>query len=298
MKLTQVLGIENTYECVEFLPNVTPHHFKVSARALDLLSSTLPLLSRLTINLGNFIGYSTSCYRAFPNTRTGYSYERLVYTDSVDIIWAIARFQNLRHLTIHFMLQSDQIALMHPRNGWEAVRQLFDLVQRCKRGEALVRLDVVFYTNAANIFGYAEVSWHFDPPTVSTTMTIVCNNNTSPKGGQQTQYTCTCENQRFGKAIEHRRRAERLYGEMAWTYRLGDVQWNLTQGRYTALPRRIMMQSLMRLTLLPSYFVFEKGKRLRYESSTAEFGTKGRKDSKRRTRFKELFFWNFVSKLI
>ena len=71
------------------------------------------------------------------------------------------------------MLQPDQIALMHPRNGWEAVRQLFDLIQRCKRGQALVRLDVVFYTSAANIFGYAEVSWHFDPPTVSTTMTII-----------------------------------------------------------------------------------------------------------------------------
>ncbi|KAF6231007.1 hypothetical protein HO173_010707 [Letharia columbiana] len=291
---TQVLSVEHTYECFEYLPDRSLYHFNLSAPALDFLSRTLPLLSRLVIDLGDFIGYSPSwdqAYKKATKKNARYSHAPLSCVDGLNIVCAIARFQNLRHLTLHYRLQQDQIALMHPTPGCEAVRELFESIQRRKRGQAIVRLDVIFYTDSINVFGCVDRSWQIDPPTVSNTITIVCNNNTSSQGDKQSQCSCTCDNTDYGKVIERRKRTERLYGRQAWTYRLGSVQWKLLQGRYRTLPWSIVMQSLMWLALLPSNIVFEEGKRVRYEPSLADVEVSCRQDySDRRTRFRERLF--------
>ena len=293
--VTQVLGVEHTFECFEHLPDASSCRFNLSARALDVLSQTLPLLSRLVIDLGEFIGYSTSwdlAYKKATESNTRYSYWTSAHVDGLDIVCALARFENLRRLTLHYKIQHDQVDLMHPTPGCEAVRELFNSIQRRKRGQALVRLDVVFYTELGTIFGYIDCLWQIYPPImVSTTMTVICDRDTSSEGSEQSQYTCACQNSLFGQVIERRNRIERLYGKPAWRHRLGSVQWKLLHGRYRHLPWSILMESVMWLALLPSNFVFEEGKRVRYEPSLANLEVDCSKDySVRRTCFRGRLF--------
>lgn len=293
MTIAQVLRVENTYKCFEYLPDRSSYDFDLSAPALDFLGRTLPLLSKLVIDLGGFIGYSTGwdqAHKKMTGKRRRYSHAPLSYQDArgLDIICAIARFQNLRDLTLHYKLQDDQLALMHPTPGCEAARELFESIQRRKRGQALVRLDVVFYTDSITIFGRTNRSWHIDPFTLSTTMTIDCNDQPFSQSGKQSQCRCTCDNPRYGKVIERRARTERLYGELAWMCRLGSVEQKLLQGKYRTFPWSIVMESLMWLALLPSSFIFEKGKRVRYELSLANVDVCYRTNfSSRRSHFKE-----------
>lgn len=292
--ITQVLSVDNTYECFEYRPGRSSFHFNLSAPALDLLSRTLPFLSRLVIDLGGFNGYSTSwdqAYKKATEKNTRYSNGPFSLMDGLDIVCAIARFENLRHLSLHFELQRDQIALMHPTPGCEAVLEVFEFIQRRKRDKVLLRLDVTFYTTSVTIFGCGYRTWCTDLPTVSNTMTVVCNNGTSVQDGKQPRCRCTCDNPHYGKVIERRKRTERLYGKRGWTCRLGSVQRKLLQGRYRALPWSIVMESVMWLALLPSNFVFEKGKRVRYEPSLANLEiSDGKYYSRERPRFRERFF--------
>lgn len=287
MTMAQVLKVEHTYECFEHLPNRSLYDFDLSASALDFLGRTLPLLSRMVIDLGGFIGYSTGWDQAYQKM---YSHAPLPDLDAhgLDIIRAIARFQNLRDLTLHYKLQYDQLALMHPTPGCEAARELFESIQRRKRGQALVRFNVVFYTDSFTIFGRTNRSWHIKPFTVSTTMTIDCNEHTFSQSSKQSQCRCTCDNLQYGKVIERRKRIWRLYGEPAWTCRFGNVQQKLLHGKYRTFPWSIVMESVMWLALLPSSFIFENGKRVRYGPSLANVDVSYRTDySKRRTRLKE-----------
>ena len=291
VNIGQILSVENCYECLEYLPDRSAYYFNLSVSALDLLNQTLPLLSRLVIDLDEFVGYSTSWDQAYKSLNKRSLYTPLSYIDGLDLICAIARFQNLRHLTIYFKLQHDQVSLMHPRPGCVAVRELFDSIQERKRGQALVQLDVIFYTYSSTIFGYVNRSWDFERPTVSTTMTVTCDSGAFPQGDRRAQYSCNCTNTSFGKVIERRRRIERLYGEPVWAYRLGSVQRNLLQGTYSKLPWYIIMESLLCLALLPSYFIFDEGKRVRFEPTLANMGTGYHKDGlKRGFRFKERLF--------
>ena len=267
MTITQVLSVEDNYECLEYLPDrcgLLPDQFNLSAPALDLFNRTLPMVSRLVLDLGYFFGYSTSWDQAYKKATEKSTRNYLPYVDSLDIIHAIARFQSLRCLTLRYKLMRDQIALMHPNPGCEVVREMFEYIQRRKRGQSLVQFEVDFYTSEAFIFGHR---CQLSP--VSTTMKILWNNDTFSQGGEQSHCNCTCDNPRYGKAIERRKRIERLCGEPAWTKTFGTIQRNLLHGRYRTLPRRILMESLLRLALLPSYFVFDKGKRVQFEPSLA-----------------------------
>ena len=285
MTIAQVLSVENTFECLEYLPHrpyygihTSYYRFNLSAPALNFLSRTLPLLSTMVIDLGHFDGYSTSwdqAYRKAKRKRPSDPYVPLPYKDGLDVICAIARFQNLRHLTLHFKLQDDQIVLVHPKTGYEAVREVFDSIQRRKQGQNLVRLQVVFCADSDDLFGRYS---YIGPPTVSTTMTVVCSNTSISQSDEQSQWAYHCDNPRYGMVIERRKRAYRLYGEAAWMFRLGGVQQNLLQGKYTTFPWSMVMESLMCLALSPSYLVFEVGKRVRFEPSLASVEIKCHKD--------------------
>ena len=293
--ITQVLSVEHTYECIEHLPeDGSPYRFDISAPALDLLSRTLPLLSRLVLDLGMFIGYSSSwdqAYKKATEKNTKYSWAPLSRVDGLDVICAIARFENLRNLTLHYKLQQDQIALMHPTPGCEAVSELFESIQRRKRGQVLVRLNVVFYSRSFMMFGFVNHSSQIDPPTVSITMTIV-NNDSSSQGAKQPRYICTCENPFYATVIESRKRVERLYGQQAWKYPLGSVQWKLLHGTYSAFPwQHAVMHSFMWWALFPSRLIFDEGKRVQYEPSLANLEVSCSTDYlNRRTRFRESLF--------
>lgn len=295
--ITQILSVEHNYDCFEYLPNRSRHHFSLSAPALGFLSRTLPLLSSLVIDLGEFVGYSTSwdqAYRKASGNNTRNSYAPLARLDGLDVVCALARFENLRHLTLYYKLQQDEIALMHPTLGCEAVRELFECIQRRKRSQALVRLDVVFYAHAFTMFRCLQPSLHIYSSILSTTMTITCNNDTSRQVEKQPQYNCTCNDPQYGKVIERRKRTERLYGKSAWAYSLERVQWKLLQGKHRTLPWGIVMESMMWLALLPSKVVFEDGKRVRYEPSLANVEV-NRRNLKRPTSSKESLLRRMLS---
>lgn len=259
----------HTYDCLEYLPDRSRYHFNLSARALDVLSCTLPLLSKLVIDLDVFNGYSRSWDQAYKRA-AGISptfFLPLEQLDGLNMVYAIARFQGLRHLNLHYKLQRDQVALMHPTLGCGAVRELFESIQSRKRGRALVRLDVVFYTDSKFIFGPFNGSWGVDPPTVSTTMTIVCNSDNSSPLGNLSPLGCTCDDPRYRKVIERQMKTSRLYGDLAWSLGIGNLQWKLLQDRYRKSLRSVVMESAMWLVLFPSNLIFEEGKRVRYEPS-------------------------------
>lgn len=282
--ITQVLSVENGFESFEYLPHASGYRLSLPPPALDLLSCTLPMLSRLVLDVGNFSGYSTSWDKAYRKAKiqgTRYSYVDLPHPAGMDAICAIARFKNLNHLTLYFKLRYDEVVLMHPTPGQEAVREVFESIQRRKQGQNLVRFQVVFRADSDAVLG--RYNWT-SLSTLSTTMTIVRRDNGSCQAGKRSQCDYICDNLRYGKVIERRKRAYRLYGEAAWMSRLGSVQENLLQGKYTAFPWNMVMDSLMYVALSPSYLIFEDGKRVRFEPSLVNVELKCHKDKVYRRR--------------
>ena len=154
---------------------------------------------------------------------------------------------------------------MHPKIGCDIVRELFESIESRKKGQTLSRLDIAFRAEAADIFGV-----YYSPfRPVSAAFVVECNKDSSTQDGKQPRYSCTCEKPYLGKAIERRNRVRKLYGERPWAYRLGQLQYDLSHGRYMTVPWHVIMESLMVLALLPSYFVFENSKHVQYEPSLA-----------------------------
>ena len=279
VNITQVLNVENTFGCFECLS------FRLPPPALDLLSRTLPLLSRLVINLENFVGYSTSWDQAHTRAKMNMgvdSYAPLSYRVGLDSVCAIARFRNLRHLTLHFKLHEDEVMLMHPSPGCQAVREVLESIRGRQEGQRLARLEVVFCANWFSIYtlGYRPLSaGKIHPPTVSTTMITVCSIDTPSQASKKPQCHCTCSNPQYGKVIERRKRLEKLYGEPVWRWHLEYIQNDLFYGRYSSLLWAIFVESLTCLALLPSYFIFEDGKRVRFPSSLTNMEVRCHGDS-------------------
>lgn len=276
--IAQVLSVENGFETFEYLPHASEYRLSIPASALDLLSRTLPMLSKLVLDVGKFSGYSTSWDRAYRKAKikgTRYSYVDLPHPAGMDAICAIACFKNLNRVTLYFKLRYDEVVLMHPTPGQEAVREVFDSIQRRKQGQNLVRFQVVFRADSDAVFGRYNFA---SLPTLSTTMTIVRRNDGSSQVGKRPQCDYHCDDTCYGKVIERRKKAYRLYGEAAWMSHLGSVQENLVQGKYTTFPWSVVMESLMCVALSPSYFVFEEGKRVRFEPSLANVELKSYND--------------------
>ena len=269
VNITQVLNVENTFECFEYLP------VRLPPASFDLLSRTLPLLSRLVINLEDFIGYSTSWDQAYTRAkmkRDGNSYAALSYRDGLDSVCAIARFRNLRHLTLHFNLREDQILLMHPNLGCQAVREVLESIRGRQESRKLVRLEVVFCTAWLSIYGsvYGPLkAGRTHPSTVSTTMIAVCSMDPPSQASKKPQCHCTCNNPQYEKVIERRKRFERIGGEPVWRLGFGIFKLDIFYDRYSSSLWTIFVESLTCLALLPSYFVFEDGKRVQFKPSLA-----------------------------
>ena len=270
VNINKVLNVENTFECFEYLP------VRLPPACLDILSRSLPLLSRLVINLEDFIGYSTSWDQAYTRAkmkREGvYSYASLSSRDGLESVRAIARFRNLRHLTLHFKLREDQILLMHPNLGCQAVREVLESVRGRQESQKLVRLEVVFCTAWFSIYGrvYGPLkAAKSHPSTVSTTMIAVCSMDTPSQASKQPQCHCTCNNPQYEKVIERRKRFERIGGEPVWRLGFGVIKQEIVYDRYSSSLWTIFVELLTCLALLPSYFVFENGKRVQFKPSLA-----------------------------
>ena len=296
----QVLSVNGPYECFEYLSDKVKFHCDLSvaalsAPALDVLSRNLPLLSRMAIELNEFVGYSTSCDRAFKKAiggRTLLPVETrnmtplVSPTDGLDMICAIARFENLRHLTLRYKLRPEQATLMHPTPGCQAACELYESIQGRQRGQSLLQLEVDFTINSTDFFRRGSWNW---PKIISNKMTVTCDEGTSTQDGRKPQCRSACDNPHFVKMVERRWRTEMLYGEMAWANRLGGIHQDLLHGKYKSLPWSAVMESAMWLVLLPSHLVFENGRRVRYEPSltTAEAGDRIRCSSARPRRFSD-----------
>ena len=281
--ISRVLSVHGTYECFEYLSDKVKFHCDpsvpaLSAPALDVLSRNLPFLSRMAIDLNEFVGYSTCWDRAFKKAiggRTLFPVEirnmtpLVSHTDGLDMICAIARFENLRHLTLRYKLRLEQVILMHPTPGCQAACELYESIQGRKRGQSLLQLEVDFTMNSTTFFCRGSRNY---PKIISNKMTVTCDEGTSTQDGRKPRCRSACDNPHFGKMVERRWRTEMLYGETAWTHRLGGIHQNLLHGKYKSLPWSAVMESAMWLVLLPSHLVFENGKRVRYEPSltTAE----------------------------
>ena len=276
--ISQVLSVDGTYECFEYLPDRAMCHCDhsapaLSAPALDVLSRHLPFLSRMAIDINEFMGYSTSWDRAFENgigRRTMFPMQLRNLSplaspkDGTDMICAIARFDNLRHLTLRYKLRLEQSTLMHPTPGCQAACELFESIHGRKRGQTLLQLEMVFNINSTTFFCRGSWNW---PDIISNKMTVTCDEGFSVQDGRKPQYRSTCDNPHFGKMVERRWRTEMFYGEMAWTHRLGGMHQELLHGKYKRLPWSVVMESAIWLVLLPSHVVFENGQRVRYEPS-------------------------------
>ena len=276
--ISQVLSVDGTYEYFEYLPDRVMYRCDLSAPALsapalDVLSHNLPLLSRMAIDLNEFMGYSPNWDRAFKKAiggRTMFPMEirnlspLVSHTDGLDMICAMARFENLRHLTLRYKLRLEQATLMHPTPGCQAACELYESIQAKKQGQTLLQLEVVFNIDSSTFF--CRGSWNF-PNIISNKMTITCDEGFSIQDGRKPQCRSACDNPHFGKMVERRWRTEMFYGEMAWTHRLGGIHHELLYGKYKSLPWSVVMESAMWLVLLPSHISFHNGQRVRYEPS-------------------------------
>ena len=189
--VSSILNVESTFTCIELRIGREAYRsytHSIPCFPLDILRSGCPMISKLTIELDEFRGYSTGwdwcvCESLKPYQRR--CYVRYAYNDAA--ISRIARFANLRDLTTHFFLVRAQIAVMGPRQERQAAFDLYKCIDKQKSGIRLERLDVVFHI-CEDYYTHKDV--------MSPIMMAVCPLE-KPKGDRK--YRVTCDDPRFEK---------------------------------------------------------------------------------------------------
>ena len=195
--VSSVLSIESTFTSIEFRIGqeaYRAYYNSTSSFPLDILNSGCPMISRLTIELDEFRGYSKGwdwClfeyWRRTPKKNSLGS----AYNDAA--IASIAQFANLRNLTTHFFLSEGEMSVMGPRQKRQAAFDLYKSIERQKCGVRLDRLDVVFHTCVLPNWGPYPVQDVKPPVTMA-----VCPLE-KPKG--DCKYSVTCDDARLEEAL-------------------------------------------------------------------------------------------------
>lgn len=249
--LQYVLKAESPFECLEMLYNLDHCGINMSS-TLEAFNHCCPQLSRLVINLGHFAGYSRGWDREL---REAIATRRQLPVSQTDVppfkgnvnICRLAEFSNLKELTIHFELDVTQITLLHPSQGGQALREMFQEIEKRKQGVRLDRLEVVWRTWLGNIYG--GMYGCFNDQEIEVKMT--CGTIKDGQRNATNDYVLTCDDGRYRKIIERRRTAEKLYGPEAWNYHLGWLTIRRSQGRTALMLRARWIDLMTRIALLP-----------------------------------------------
>lgn len=246
-----VLKSEASFECIELLQMSQYTDSRIPA-ALEVFNRCCPTLSKLVIDLGYFTGWSpgwdrelreaTASRRSLPVRQVPGPLVRGNF-----IVSRLGEFPNLRHLVAHFMNETAQIALMHPSQGLQAVREMYQEIEKHKQGLRLEQLDVVFNTWQGNVYGC--VYRYCNDSKIAVTMT--CRYVGVENRKTREDFALTCDNERYGKMIERRKTAEKLYGDRAWQHHLGPYFWERSQGRKWR-PKGLVIDLITQVALLPS----------------------------------------------
>jgi hypothetical protein len=255
-----VLKTEDPIECIEFLEDSTHNESRMPS-ALDVFNRCCPMLSKLVINLGQFHGYSPGWDREY---REAIASRRMLPIRQIPIstfigrviISKLADFRNLRRLTVHFMLDYEQITLMHPSQGLQAAREIYQEIEKCKQGVRLEQLDVIFNTSSSNIYG-CLYGYHTEGK-VGVMMTCRCVE--SEERETKEALLLICNDRQCGKMIERRKKAEKIYGCRAWQHKLGPYTWKRLQGR-KGRSKRFVVDLVTQVALLPAMFKTNEMKR-------------------------------------
>ncbi|KAK0508187.1 hypothetical protein JMJ35_009271 [Cladonia borealis] len=186
--VSSILNIESTFTCIELRVGREAYRSYIPSFPLDILRSGCPMISKLTIELDDFRGYSTGwdwCLCEFMKNHHRRCYVRSTCNNAA--ISEIARFANLRYLTTHFLHGQAQFAVMGPRQERQAAFDFYKCIDKQKCGVRLERLDVVFHI-CEDYYARRDVM----PPITMT----VCPFE-KPKGHRK--YSVTCDDARFEK---------------------------------------------------------------------------------------------------
>ena len=186
--VSSILNIESTFTCIELRVGREAYRSYIPSFPLDILRSGCPMISKLTIELDDFRGYSTGwdwCLCEFMKNHHRRCYVRSTCNNAA--ISEIARFANLRYLTTHFLHGQAQFAVMGPRQERQAAFDFYKCIDKQKCGVRLERLDVVFHIRE-DYYARRDVM----PPITMT----VCPFE-KPKGHRK--YSVTCDDARFEK---------------------------------------------------------------------------------------------------
>jgi hypothetical protein len=259
VSIEHLLNAEKSFDCFELLPDdnaVTENICRSSSRlVLEILNRYCPTLSKIVIGLGPFHGYSPGWDREYQEsvaTRRRLPVKNILLWPFLGqmIIRTLAGFENLSHLTVHFALESDETALMHPNQGQHAVLEMYHMIEKVKKGVRLSQLDVVFSTRSINTILDCSIKHNDD---AKAEFAISCRYVEENREGQR--HVLTCDGRGYGNIIERRREAVKLYGLRAWHNYLGPCVWEVERpdGRYIR-PARMMFDLAIRLALVPSMF--------------------------------------------
>ena len=206
--VSSILNIESTFTCIELRIGREAYRsytHSIPCFPLDILRSGCPMISKLTIELDEFRGYSTGwdwCFCEFVRPSPRRFPVKSAYNDAA--ISRIARFTNLRYLTTHFFVSQAEIGIMGPRQERQAAFDLYKCIEKQKCGIRLDRLDVVFHICESYIWRNYPIK-DVKPPVAMTVCTLE-----KPKG--RCKYSVTCEDERFEKGFSRTTKALGLGG--------------------------------------------------------------------------------------
>lgn len=254
LNIGYVLQAEHSFNCIEVLHGCGDSNMDTPSM-LRMFNQYCPMISKLVINLGYFTGYSPGWDKEH---REAIESKRVVsvrhsngtpFRDSINIC-RLAEFQNLRELIVEFELDSTQTALIHPSQGCQAVREMFQEIEKRKQGVPLARLEVIWNTSWSNIYSI----YYGNHVGAKIEVRITCHHVEATKGKARDQYVVTCDNKRYGKVIERLKTAEKLYGCRAWDCHVGPFTLKRLQGETMWMPKAILIDMVTRMTLLPAVF--------------------------------------------
>lgn len=242
-----LLNSERSFEGIEYMPDIYRVTHSRGWADIDLpvevFYQSCPWLAKIVINLGYFISY-----------KSGHEVQESEHHES-KAVWqrnvrALASFQNLRHLYIHFELRGHQAALMHPSQSEQAVCEIYHQIEWIKEGVRLTQLDMSLHIRQTYLFGrhpWWPGGWRGEAQ-------IVYSYKYRESSSQGKSYQLICHDPLLANLIERRWKAMNLYGKRVWHVYLGPWTWKwwLRSKATDCVPSVTRTEIATRVALLPS----------------------------------------------
>lgn len=251
--IESILKDEHSFDCIDFMLHedyLSDSGCNELPRALEFLNKSCPAVSKLIIDLGKFHMYSFGWDRKSREPR-GLNFEqplekcpRQPMVNPIAV--ALASFSGLRQLVVQFGLQWDQYALMHPGQGRQAVREMYDEIRTRKKGSSLIQINVTFSMLTRYLFGWSSGTGGSDRSFVTYQL------KAADTEGQD--YTEANNARRVGKWLERREKIQSLFVDrLLWDTHIGPYIIARSEGKVTN-PMELLLDSIVRAALLGSLF--------------------------------------------